>query len=354
MSLVYLLPLILLAVAISNFFLFRNPNIGAQLNLSIGVILPLRNEAENIEGLISTLSKQKGDLHFYLLDDNSEDKTFELVQQFTAGDPRFTLLAGTALADGWIGKTWALQQLFEKSKEEIIVSMDADVRLSDEAISMAAVTLSESKFDFISPYPRQLAVTFGERLIQPLLQWSWLSTVPLRIAEGSTRKSLAVANGQLFVVRRAALAGIGGYNLIKHAVIDDVFLARALISNGCFGTVINGAAIAQCRMYSSWNEIQAGYGKSLSKAFGSIFGTVIVIIFLFLSSVAPFILGLFGNPYGWLGYFLIISTRVLSAIRTRGQIIDCLLHPISAIALIYLIIHSHLVQNTVTWKGRTL
>ena len=354
MSWVYLLPLALLVIATGNFFLLRTPSMSAQLTQSVGVILPLRNEADNVEGLIATLSEQNGDLHFYLLDDNSEDETFQLLQQFIAGDQRFTILKGAALAPGWIGKTWALQQLFENSTEEFIVSLDADVRLSKDAINSAITSLVAGRFDFISPYPRQLAVTFGERLIQPLLQWSWLTTVPLRFAESSTRTSLAVANGQFFVVRRAALSKIGGYSSIKHAVIDDVFLARALINSGCLGTVINGAAIAQCRMYSSWDEIQAGYGKSLNRAFGSIFGTILVIAFLFLSSIAPLILGLLGDPYGWLGFFLIVATRVLSAIKSRGRIIDCLLHPLSVMALIYLIIYSYLVQGTVTWKGRAL
>jgi len=354
MSLAYALPLLLLLIAIVNFFLLRKPNTTSQLSQSVGVILPLRNEAENVEGLITTLFEQKGDLHFYLLDDNSEDNTFELLQQFVAGDRRFTVLEGAALAPGWIGKTWALQQLFENSTEEIVVSLDADVRLSTDAINRAITTLNLHKLDFISPYPRQLAVSFGERLIQPLLQWSWLTTVPLRIAERSASTSIAVANGQFFVVRRSALEKIGGYYPIKQAVIDDVFLARALIKSGSLGTVINGADIAKCRMYTSWDEIKAGYGKSLSQAFGSNFATTCVITFLFLSSIAPLILGLLGDPSGWLGYFLIIATRMLSAVKSRGRIIDCLLHPISVLALIYLIIHSYSVRGTVTWKGRTL
>jgi hypothetical protein len=314
----------------------------------------MRNEAENIEGVVATLSAQAGPFHFYLLDDNSEDLTFDLLHRFTSGDSRFTVIKGAALADGWIGKTWALQQLYEASNEEILVSIDADVRLTNDAINKSVTLLRSTQLDFLSPYPRQIALTFGERLIQPLLQWSWLTTVPLRFAEGSGQKSMAVANGQFFVVRRSALDSIGGYQSVKHAVIDDVFLARELISTGASGTVVNGSDIAETRMYASWSEIKAGYGKSLSKAFGSPAGAIFVSAFLIATSIAPLILGLLGNPYGWVSFAAIVGTRVLSAAKSRGNLLDSVLHPISIAALIYLIVYSYLVRGTVTWKGRTV
>jgi cellulose synthase/poly-beta-1,6-N-acetylglucosamine synthase-like glycosyltransferase len=354
MILFFLLPLILLTIAAINFFQIRTPKASSELLDSVGVVVPMRNEAENVEGIVATLSAQDGPFHYYLLDDNSEDSTFELLQRFTAGDTRFTVIKGAPLADGWIGKTWALQQLFEASNEEVLVSIDADVRLTNDAINKAVTLMHGARLDFISPYPRQIAESFAERLIQPLLQWSWLTTVPLRFAESGRQKSMAVANGQFFVVRRSALDSVGGYRSVKHAVIDDVFLARALISSGSSGTVVNGSDIAETRMYASWSEIEAGYGKSLNRAFGSLIGAIFVITFLFATSIAPLILGLLGNPYGWLGFGAIVGTRVLSAIKSRGSVLDSVLHPISIAALIYLIVYSYLVRKTVMWKGRTV
>jgi cellulose synthase/poly-beta-1,6-N-acetylglucosamine synthase-like glycosyltransferase len=354
MILFFLIPLILLIIAAVNFIQIRTPRSSSQLLESVAVVVPMRNEAENVEGVVATLSAQEGPFHFYLLDDNSEDSTWELLQRFTAGDSRFTVIQGAPLADGWIGKTWALQQLYTASKEEIVVSIDADVRLTNDAINKAITSLRSAQLDFVSPYPRQIARTFGERLVQPLLQWSWLTTVPLRYAEGARQKSMAVANGQFFVVRRSALDSIKGYESVKNAVIDDVFLARQLIASGSSGTVINGSEIAETRMYASWREIEAGYGKSLNKAFGSLIGAIFVIVFLFATSIAPLVLGLLGNPYGWLGFAAMVGTRALSAIKSRGNVLDSVLHPISIAALIYLIVYSYLARGTVTWKGRTV
>jgi cellulose synthase/poly-beta-1,6-N-acetylglucosamine synthase-like glycosyltransferase len=354
MILFFLIPLILLTIAAFNFVQIRTPRAISELKDSVGVVVPMRNEAENIEGIFTTLSAQVGPFHYYLLDDNSEDSTYELLQKFVGADSRFTVIKGAPLADGWIGKTWALQQLYEASKEQVIVSIDADVRLNSDAINKAVTTMHRARLDFVSPYPRQIAQTLAERLIQPLLQWSWLTTVPLRYAESSGLTSMAVANGQFFVVRRSALDSIGGYQLVKHSVIDDVFLARELIASGSSGTVINGSEIAQTRMYKSWTEIKTGYGKSLNRAFGSIVGAVFVAGFLFATSIGTLIVGLAGNPYGWLGFAAMLATRVLSAVKSRGNVLDSVLHPISIAALIYLIVYSYLVRKTVMWKGRTV
>jgi cellulose synthase/poly-beta-1,6-N-acetylglucosamine synthase-like glycosyltransferase len=354
MILFFLLPLILLTIAAVNFVQIRTPKRISELAVTVGVIVPMRNEAENVEGVVATLAAQEGLFHFYLLDDNSEDQTFELLQRFTQADSRFTVIKGAVLKDKWIGKTWALQQLYDASNEEILVSIDADVRLSNDAINKAVTAFNSARLDFLSPYPRQIAQSFAERLIQPLLQWSWLTTVPLRYAERSGQKSMAVANGQFFVVRRSALAAIGGYQSVKHAVIDDVFLARELVKNGSSGTVINGSEIAETRMYATWSEIKAGYGKSLNQAFGSLFGALFVVAFLIATCIAPLLLGLLGNPYGWLGFAAIVGTRVLSAIKSRGRVLDSVLHPISVLALIYLIVYSYLRRGSIQWKGRTV
>ncbi len=354
MILFFLIPLILLTIAAVNFVQIRTPKATSELRESVGVLVPMRNEAENVEGIVATLAAQEGSFHFYLLDDNSEDKTLELLQQFTKADSRFTVIKGASLKDKWIGKTWALQQLFDASNEEVLVSIDADVRLNNDAINKAVTLMHGARLDFVSPYPRQIAQSFAERIIQPLLQWSWLTTVPLRYAESSGQTSMAVANGQFFVVRRSALDSIGGYQSVKHAVIDDVFLARELVKNGSSGTVINGSDIAQTRMYASWSEIKCGYGKSLNQAFGSIVGAIFVVAFLIATSIAPLILGLLGNPYGWLGFAAIVGTRVLSAIKSRGKVLDGVLHPISVLALIYLIVYSYLRRGSIQWKGRTV
>lgn len=350
------LPTLLFLISIINFFTIKQPRIHREIKDFVSVIVPLRNEAGNIEPLISALAAQVSLTHveFILLDDDSQDQTWNLLQKNTAELDNFHLIKTAPLPAGWIGKSWGLKQLLDAAHGEIIVSLDADVRIKPDAISRSIALLEDLDLDFISPYPRQITKSLAERLVQPLLQWSWLSTLILPIAQRSSFTSMAVANGQFFIVRKSALVQAGGYEAVKSAVLDDVFLARALLKSKAHGVVVNGADIAQCRMYSSWGEIKFGYGKSLRHGFGSPVGLLTALIFLLITGIAPIVIALTGSIWGWIGYGLITCTRLLSAIIARARLFDALLHPLSTALLIYLILYSYIKRGQIQWKGRTI
>ena len=334
----------------------RIPRNGRDLSASVAVLLPVRNEAANIVELVTSLKAQTGisDLKFYFLDDGSEDETLELLKREVAGDKRFSIAGGQQLPEGWLGKPWALEQLRSEAKADYMINIDADVRLVPKAICVTINLLIDQKLDFVSPYPKQIAKSFGERMVQPLLQWSWLSTVPLRIAEKSGRASLAVANGQFFAVRESALTVVSGYSASKRAVLDDMELARTLLRNGFKGCVADGSHIATCHMYNSWAEVKAGYGKSLWSAFGSRLGSFIAIAFLFLTGILPLLGAIAGFTTGFYALEFVIISRIIAARISGGRFLDTFLHPISTLMLIYLIIYSWSARGKVQWKGRTL
>ena len=351
-----LLSLVALGITLLNFFSIITPRNGGQVNQKISVLVPLRNEEENAVAIVETLVAQENlsDVEFLILNDNSSDKTYDLVKATAGNDSRFTLIQGSPLPDGWLGKPWALDQLSQVARGEMLICIDADVRLSKTAIAAAVDSMHEHSLDFFSAYPSQVARTFGERMIQPLLQWSWLSSVPLAIAKRSSNPSFAVANGQFFAVKKSALVRSGGYASIKSEVLDDMQMARVLLRNKFKGTVGNGAQIAQCHMYSSWSELRNGYAKSLWKGFGGVFGSIIAIALLALTGIIPLVSAAMGSPYGWLAFEAVLISRVISAKITRANLFDSLLHPITSVLLIYLIIYSWLMRGRIQWKGRTV
>lgn len=353
-NLAFFASVILLWLAVANYFTILRPAPAIERTESVTILIPVRNESENIADLVLSLQAQqfltKPEIIF--INDSSTDETADKLQEAKDGGAQIKVINAPALPEGWLGKPWALQQGYLQATGEVVVTLDADVRLTSTAIAQALAMLGDRSF--ISPYPRQIAKTFSERLIQPLLQWSWMSTVPLRIAEKSSRTSLAVANGQFFVVKKGALDQIGGFSAIASEVLDDMELARALIGSGAKGGVADGSSLAQTRMYKNFAEIKAGYGKSLWKAFGGKNGSLGAILFLFLIGIAPVIAWFTGNPLGFVAYEFVVITRVLSAVRSRGRIIDSVLHPISCAILIYLIVYSWRARGVVAWKGRTL
>ena len=347
---------LLLLISIFNYFSIRIPKNTELVNQSVTVLLPVRNEEQNIEECVRGLTSQESvpHLRFIIIDDQSSDKTAELVRVATKDDSRFSIINSDGPRPGWLGKVSALQRGCDAADSEFIITLDADVRLQPSAIALAVNQLEDLKLDFISPYPRQESGSLIEKLIQPLLHWSWMTTVILRLAEKVPHRSTAVANGQFLLVRKKALDAIGGFTSVQSKILDDIEIARSLIAAGHRGVVTEGSAIAQTRMYRNFNEIKQGYGKSLHKAFGGALGGAIAIAFIFITGVLPVVLIFLGSPVGWFVYLTIVSTRALSAVRAKSAPIYAFLHPISSLILIYLITYSWNRRGAIQWKGRTV
>ena len=327
----------------------------------VSVLVPARDEAERIEACLRALraSTSLPDLEILVLDDGSSDTTAALVRALSKVDPRISLIDGgnQPPPSGWLGKPWACARLAAAATGNVLVFVDADVTVQPSGIAASVELLRTSGLDLVCPYPRQLAVSPGERLVQPLLQWSWLTTLPLRVAESSPRESLAAANGQLLAVDAAAYRHADGHHAVRAEVLDDLALLRAVKRSGGRGTMADGTHVATCRMYASWPEIEAGYTKSLWSAFGSPAGAAVAVSALTLVYVVPAVAAVRGSRIGTAGFAAGVAGRMLVARRVGGRVWpDSLAHPLSIAAFGYLTAASvrRRAAGTLEWKGRAL
>lgn len=300
---------------------------------SVSVLVPARDEAHRISGLLDTLPR---DCEVLVLDDESCDGTADLVRS-----RGFAVLAGRPLPEGWLGKPWACQQLADASSGDVLVFVDADVVLAPGAVPATVAALDG--LDLVSPYPRQLAAG-AARLVQPLLQWSILTFLPLSFALRSARPSLSAANGQLMAVRRAAYERAGGHAAVRDQVVDDVALLRAVKRAGGRGGVVDGTALATTRMYSSWGELVEGYTKSLHTVPAAVPAALLALY------VVPWFSR---RPAARIACAAGVLGRVVTARRTASPVADSVAHPVSVMLLCCLWVRSRLVRQR-TWKGRVL
>jgi hypothetical protein len=336
------------AHAAVNARMLRRPGRAGDLD-GVSVLVPARDEAAGITECLASIGPVP---ELLVLDDGSTDGTGALARAAGA-----RVLDGRPLPPGWLGKPWACAQLAAASAGDVLVLVDADVRLAPGAVAAAVALLADSGLDVVCPFPRQAARTPAERLIQPLLQWSWLTSLPLRVAETSTRASLTAACGQFLVVRRAALERAGGFAAVRDAVLDDLALVRAVKAAGGRGGVVDGTDLASCRMYAGWRELRAGYGKSLWAAFGSPAGAAGALGLLGLTYVLPAAAALRGSRLGAVGYAAGVASRVITGRRTGARVWpDALAHPVSIGVLGYLTAASlrDRRRGRLQWKGRAV
>jgi cellulose synthase/poly-beta-1,6-N-acetylglucosamine synthase-like glycosyltransferase len=343
-----------LALSLINYFSMRVvKSTNSEIEESVSILIPMRNEEENVDELMLTLSQLSGLKNFEIkvLDDRSDDQTREKLERYQG---LIKVLDGTELPSDWLGKPFACSQLARECQAEFFVFLDADVRLSPTAISSAISEMKRLNWDFISPYPAQKCSTLLMNLIQPLLQWSWFASVPLRFAESGKISSMVIANGQFFLVRQHAYVSVGGHQSVKSEVLEDLSLARTLSRAGFRGGVAEASSVAECTMYKTNVQMVRGYTKSLWRAFGGISGTLLTTLLLCATQLLPIILLGLGNTLALIPLFAVSATHLLAAIRTRSRPINALLHPAAAGILIGLIVDSYWrkARGTLEWRGR--
>jgi hypothetical protein len=195
--------------------------------------------------------------------------------------------------------------------------------------------------------------------VQPLLQWSWLTFLPLRAMERSPRPSLAAAGGQWLLADRHGYDRAGGHAAVRGDVLEDVGLARAVKRSGGRIALADGSRLAACHMYSSWRELSDGYAKSLWASFGSPAGAAAVVGLLLLLYAVPPLLLLSGSAaaatWGLSAYALGVSGRAVAAAATGGRAWpDALAQPASIVVFGWLVARSFARRRRglLTWRGR--
>lgn len=332
----------------------------------VSILVPARNEAHRITPTIRSLLAQEGlpHLEILVLDDGSTDRTGDVVRQACGSDPRVKVIDGPddLPPAGWLGKSWACHRLAQEATGDVLVFIDADVQLSPRAISSTIHQMRQAGLDLLSPYPRQVAVTAAERITQPLVTWSWVTALPIRITERSHYPSMAAAIGQFLVVDARAYRISGGHAAVSGMILEDVGVLRAVKKAGFRGAPADGSAIATCRMYDDWDEIYDGYTKSVWSVFQpSAFAYGLVAV-MGLAYVAPPVFAIVGpgravRAWGLAGYSAGVLGRYVVARRTGERTFpDVLAQPISMATFAGLIVSSlrrHR-AGTLTWRGRPL
>jgi hypothetical protein len=351
------LALASLGLTVDNVRRLRTPDPAAAAPTErVAVLVPARDEAAGIrdcvQALLAAVDGWPAPVEVLVLDDGSTDGTGARVRALA--DPRVRVLDGTPPPAGWLAKPWACHQLVGAAHPDagVYVFVDADVLVTPHGLAATVDLLRRAGLDLVSPHPRQLAEGPAERLVQPLLAWSWLATLPLGLAERSPSPSLAAANGQVLAVAATAYRAAGGHP--RDEVLDDIGLLRALKRAGRRGVVADGTHVATCRMYRGAGELREGYAKSLWAAFGSRGGAAGVLALLGLAHVVPAVAALGGSRVGLAGYLAGVASRALAARRTGMRVGDAVAHPVSVLAVGALTVDSWRRRRagTLRWRGR--
>lgn len=328
-------------------------------NVKISVIVPVRNEERNIAALLDCLLKQTfQELEIIVVDDLSQDSTVEIVNQYSNKDNKIKLVTVSQKPENWVGKTYALYIGQQYAFSDIILFIDADVRLTNNTLEKSYALFRDDKLDVLTYAAYQDCKTIYEYAVQPMVFMLLNAMYPLQEVSKS-ESDKAACNGIFIMIKKEVYAEIGTHEAVKNQVLEDVELAKLIKKAGYRLRFEFAPDLISVRMYHSLLELVEGWSKNFFALINkSISGLLLLIAFLLMIFPVPFILSL-------LDYKMILVSGVYISIiflflayvyfKMKYNPLVAVYYPLGACLLIYIILNSaylYMYKGTVKWKTR--
>lgn len=323
----------------------------------VSILIPARNEAENIITLLESIRDQDySNYEVIVLDDDSTDQTFELVNAFCETTPKFNIVKGKPLPAGWLGKNHACHQLAELANGKYLLFIDADESIKKGLINSLIDRMEKGNLALLSVFTNQIMKTIGEKLTVPLMHFILLNLLPMRLVKFSENPAFAAASGQCMFFKASRYRDNQWHMQVKHMVVEDVEIMKLVKQRKYHAEALLANNLIYCRMYKNLNESLSGFSKNLLAGFGN--NILILLFYQLLVVIGPVILCLnFNADLLVLPITLIVLSRLMiSYLSGQNVLINLILHPLQM--LFFLIISLISIQKHIlkkgTWKGRTI
>jgi hopene-associated glycosyltransferase HpnB len=201
----------------------------------VTVLMPARNEAAVIARSLAGLACQGAPLKVILIDDGSTDGTTEIARR--AGLLDLTVIQAPPLPPGWTGKLWALEQGRLAVTTPYVLLLDADIALAPGLVATLLEKAKRERLALVSLMAAPAMSGFWDRWWMPVFIYFFKLLYPFRLANRPGAATAAAAGGCLLVTCDA-LEGIGGFDALRGAVIDDCTLAALVKRRGMGATWI--------------------------------------------------------------------------------------------------------------------
>ena len=142
----------------------------------ISIVIPLYNEEESIPALWEALDKAIA--HYgqpaevIIIDDGSKDRSFALLREIAARDPRFTIIRFRRN----FGQTAGFAAGFAQARGEVVITMDADLQNDPMDIPKLMAKMDEG-YDIVSGWRKDRQDRFIDRKLPSMMANRLISNV---------------------------------------------------------------------------------------------------------------------------------------------------------------------------------
>jgi len=333
-------------------------------NPLISVIIPARNEEASLGSCLESLVSQTGvDFEIIVVNDHSTDRTREIATSFAVKHDNVRIIDAPQLPTGplskkWTGKNNAVAAGARTARGEWLLFTDADTLHLPGSLARALAEAQQNQADMLSYSPEQIAVTFWEMAVLPVVFAELARQYPpSKVSDPNS--PAAAANGQYILIRRDAYDAVGGHAAIAGEILEDVALARAMKSSRRKIRFRYAADAVRTRMYRNFRQLREGWTKNLALLFprpGWLAAKTLLLWAIPWFALAMEASG--GGRGAWWG-IIFVAGILYNTTRIRRANFDFVIEALAALfgtpMFAYLLLRSKRAHSngTVSWKGRT-
>ncbi|SFT66904.1 Glycosyltransferase, catalytic subunit of cellulose synthase and poly-beta-1,6-N-acetylglucosamine synthase [Algoriphagus locisalis] len=188
---------------------------------AVTLLIPFRNEAENIPGLCLNLKKLTyPDLQILLIDDHSEDNSLALLQKTFKRDHYVRILKS-----GNLGKKSALEVGVKEAKGQIMLCTDADCEFAEDWVESMVLPFQDPKVQLVTG---TVMVEEKPGFLADFQAMDWASILVLTNYSFAQKKPLMCSAANL-AYRKEAFEEVNGYEGNRQVASgDDEFLLKKI------------------------------------------------------------------------------------------------------------------------------
>ena len=204
----FLTTLILFSIFLFSYLKFKDPLLKIKNNSNeteplISIIIPVKNEEENIENCIkSCIDSSYKNKEIIVVNDGSTDKTPSILERLTKENPNELTVLHLPIN---LGKKHAIEKAIEKANGKFYVFMDSDCNMLNDAVeNFVKIFLSDNEIGAITGHGKVRNADTGNLLEK--IQDVWFDG-QYRIIKGmeGSFSSLTCCSGSLSAFRKEAI-----------------------------------------------------------------------------------------------------------------------------------------------------
>ena len=263
----------------------------------VSVVVPPRNEQDNIERcILSLLAQNYANFEVIVIDDNSTDDTLKIMKEIertiVPANNRLKIISLIHKPDNWTGKTWASQQGYLQSSGSILLFTDADTNYnSKDTILLTISYMQKQNLDVLTGIAYTEALRdFWSKIILPL--WSLVNVLfDVNRAEVNNPKSkVAYLMGSFFLIHKTVFEKIGTFQSVRNAIQEDRALGVRIKEAGYNMRIVRLDGMMSARWSRDIRTLWHGIGRTLAPiAIKKRSKVIINLIIIFFISALPFV-----------------------------------------------------------------